>query len=464
MVQGVQTPVIAVAESFQEARTRAKGNRRQRVRSTLSCASFRDLFATGERLGGGAYASVWSCWRKCPLNREEASQQFAVKIIEKIPTHSRQRILNEVELFFKCRSNKHIIRVEETFDEEDAFYIIFEKVNGGPLVNAIARAKSISEKEVVSVVKELADAIAFLHSINIAHRDLKPDNILCVNTNSISPVKLCDLDLGSKIEINHSQNTMTPQLMTPVGSAEYMAPEVVEGFVSDEAGPYDKRCDLWSLGVVIYILLCGYPPFIGNCGDDCDWKSGGNCVNCQKNLFTNIQEGKFDFPAEDWDKVAPEAKDLVRRLLVKDPKQRISAQMILDHPWVVGGGTDTLLNTTRNINKMNFGCAKEVSNFASSAMDKYTLLMQHNNEDEEYNFSESSSESDDTMYGTSPPLHQFQPSPPLHQFHSLPLQYEEEVPVGLSPPTASLLLQRRSMERRIDKKKSGGLLIPQLAH
>lgn len=228
---------LKVAESFQEARTRAQGKRRQRVRSTLSCASFKDLFATGERLGGGAYASVWSCWRKSPSNSEEARQQFAVKIIEKIPTHSRQRCLNEVELFFKCRSNKHIIRVEETFDEEDAFYIIFEKVNGGPLMKAIARANTISEKEVVAVVKELADAIAFLHSINIAHRDLKPDNILCVNTNSISPVKLCDLDLGSKIEINHSENTITPQLMTPVGSAEYMAPEVVEGFVSDEAGP-----------------------------------------------------------------------------------------------------------------------------------------------------------------------------------------------------------------------------------
>lgn len=240
--------------------------------------------------------------------------------------------------------------MEETFDEDDAFYIIFEKVNGGPLMNAIARCKTLSEKEVVKVVKELADAISFLHGINIAHRDLKPDNILCVNIDSISPVKLCDLDLGSKIEINHSRCGMTPQLMTPVGSAEYMAPEVVEGFVSDEASPYDKRCDLWSLGVVIYILLCGYPPFCGNCGEDCAWAEGGSCVNCQNQLFSNIQDGNFDFPTKDWGNVDPLAKDLVSKLLVKDPKQRLSAQMILDHPWIKSGGSDTLLNTPFNIN------------------------------------------------------------------------------------------------------------------
>lgn len=278
---------------------------------------------------------------------------FCFQIIEKIPTHSRQRCLNEVELFFKCRPNKHIIRVEETFDEDDAFYIIFEKVYGGPLMEAIARCKTLTESEVVKVVKELADAISFLHSINIAHRDLKPDNILCVNYDSISPVKLCDLDLGSKIEINHQlgEGMMTPQLLTPVGSAEYMAPEVVEGFVSDDASPYDKRCDLWSLGVVIYILLCGYPPFCGNCGRECGWAEGGSCVECQNLLFCNIQDGNFNFPEKDWAKVDPLAKDLVSKLLVKNPKQRLSAQMILDHPWVKSGGSDTLLNTPFNINK-----------------------------------------------------------------------------------------------------------------
>lgn len=468
-MQGVRKS--STATSFEEAKSRAQGSRRQRVRSTMSRAHFKDLFELGDRLGGGAYASVWSCRRKHPLTEAEKKQEFAVKIIEKIPTHSRQRCLNEVELFFKCRSNKHIIKVEETFDEEESFYIIFEKVNGGPLMDAIARCKTLTEKEVVAVVKELADAIAFLHNINIAHRDLKPDNILCVETDSISPVKLCDLDLGSKIEINAGECGDTPQLMTPVGSAEYMAPEVVEGFVSDEAGPYDKRCDLWSLGVVVYILLCGYPPFCGSCGENCDWAVGGNCFNCQNSLFSNIQEGNFRFPEKDWEMVDPLAKDLVRKLLLKDPKQRISAQMILEHPWVVGGGSDTFLNTPFNINRMNFGCAK-VSNFASSAMEINSIQMQHLVMfDDSDTCSEASSDTD-TIYSISPPN-------VFHHHHcSLPIPYassqhddlfDGHIPIGLSPPTASLLLQRRSSKDLRNKEKrstraGGSYQIPQMAH
>lgn len=463
MVQGVRKS--STATSFEEAKSRAQGARRQRVRSTMSRAHFKDLFVLGERLGGGAYASVWSCRRKHPLNEAETTQEFAVKVIEKIPTHSKQRCLNEVELFFKCRSNRHIIKVEETFDEEEAFYIIFEKVHGGPLISAIARCKSLAEREVVAVVKELADAISFLHNINIAHRDLKPDNILCVNTDSLSPVKLCDLDLGSKIEINAGGACgMTPQLLTPVGSAEYMAPEVVEGFINDDAGPYDKRCDLWSLGVVVYILLCGYPPFTGNCGENCDWAYGGSCYDCQESLFKNIQEGHIQFPAKDWDRVDPQAKDLVRKLLLKDPKQRISAQMILEHPWVVSGGSDILLNTPHNINRMNFGCAT-VSNFASSAMEINSIQMQHLT-------LEDSSEDDsdtDTIYSCSPPT-----APHPHSHHhlhhfSLPIYGDggdSPVPIGLSPPTASLLLQRRSSKPKPGAKRaiSGALQIPQMAH
>jgi len=477
MVQGSMSKLPSgEASTFSEAKSLAQSRRRTRVRSTMSRASFHDLYSTGERLGGGAYASVYSCWRKHPLTEKERRQEFAVKVIEKIPTHSRQRCLNEVELFFKCRSNKHIIKVEETFDDDDAFYIIFEKVYGGPLMRAIGRCKTLSEKEVVKVVKELADAISFLHSINIAHRDLKPDNILCVNNDSISPVKLCDLDLGSKIEINHTQCGMTPQLMTPVGSAEYMAPEVVEGFINDDAGPYDKRCDLWSLGIVIYILLCGYPPFCGSCGEACGWAQGGSCVECQNNLFSNIQEGRFSFPCRDWDKIDPLAKDLVTKLLVKDPKQRLSAQMILDHPWVTGGGTDTLLNTPMNIRTYDCGAATgadKISRFASSAMQMNSLVLQHITYD-----SESCSESSDheTVYGGTPPAYnQVENCVPISSASrgmSAPLSVtppsdrEDDVLLGLSPPTASLLLQRRSQERRRMEERRGmrSVPIPQLAH
>lgn len=144
-----------------------------------------------------------------------------------------------------------------------------------------------------------------------------------------------------------------------MGSAEFMAPEVVDLFVG-EANYYDKRCDLWSLGVIAYILLCGYPPFSGNCGQDCGWNRGENCRTCQELLFESIQEGKhlfsenvkfneiakllfllnfeflgrFSFPEQEWAEVSQEAKDLIKGLLVKEAPKRLSAEAVLNHPWI----------------------------------------------------------------------------------------------------------------------------------
>lgn len=109
-----------------------------------------------------------------------------------------------------------------------------------------------------------------------------------------------------------------------------MAPEVVEAFIGEtESVAYDKRCDLWSLGVITYILLCGYPPFYGKCGRDCGWERGDNCPACQDLLFQSIQEGDFDFPEAEWAHISPEAKNLISSLLVKCPSQRISAEEVL---------------------------------------------------------------------------------------------------------------------------------------
>lgn len=112
-----------------------------------------------------------------------------------------------------------------------------------------------------------------------------------------------------------------------------MAPEVVDLFVG-ESNYYDKRCDLWSLGVIAYILLCGYPPFSGNCEQDCGWNRGENCRTCQELLFESIQEGRYCFPDSEWQDVSEEAKDLIRGLLVKEAPKRLSATAVLNHPWI----------------------------------------------------------------------------------------------------------------------------------
>lgn len=104
---------------------------------------------------------------------------------------------------------------------------------------------------------------------------------------------------------------------------------MVEAFIGDaDTQAYDKRCDLWSLGVIAYILLSGYPPFYGKCGEDCGWERGENCNACQELLFHSIQEGRYDFPEPEWDNISPEAKDLIANLLIKDARKRLSAQQV----------------------------------------------------------------------------------------------------------------------------------------
>merc|ERR1712223_1749294 len=168
----------------------------------------------------------------------------------------------------------------------------------------------------------------FLHSKGIAHRDLKPENVLCVYSDQLTPVKLCDFDLGSGIKFHSGGGSdTTPLLLTPVGPAEFMAPEIVEAFIEDNEMDlkYDKRCDLWSLGVMLYILLCGYPPFSGHCGSTCGWNQGEACDDCQANLFNNIQDGRFEFHTNEWMHISDEAKDLISGLLIKDARLRLSA-------------------------------------------------------------------------------------------------------------------------------------------
>ncbi|KAJ8891112.1 hypothetical protein PR048_010622 [Dryococelus australis] len=330
-----------------------------------------DLYRlTGEVLGVGAYASVQTCvniW---------TDLEYAVKVIDKTPSHSRSRVFKEVETFHYCQGHPNIIQLIEFFEDEDRFYLVFEKVDGGPLLTRIEQQVHFSEREASRIVRDLASAIQFLHFKGIAHRDLKPENILCVHPDKLSPVKLCDFDLSSGIKFNAelSSPLATPQLLTPVGSAEFMAPEVVEAFVG-EANFYDKRCDLWSLGVIMYILLCGYPPFYGNCGLNCGWDRGDNCHHCQELLFSSIQDGSYDFPEQDWAHISDEAKDLIGRLLVKDARLRLSAESVLAHPWLQQGVSARPLATPQNIRRNN--SARELSAFAESAMAVKRVVLQH---------------------------------------------------------------------------------------
>merc|ERR1719150_3221348 len=327
-------------------------------------ATFLDLYKlTGETLGEGSYGQVETC------KSVFTSIEYAVKIIEKRPgSFNRTKVLKEIEIYHLCRGQKNIIQLIEFFEETDYFYLVFEKINGGPLLNHIQKRVCFTEAEASQIIKDLAEAIRHLHRQGIAHRDLKPDNVLCMNANSPWPVKLCDFDLCSSVSIEVS----TPELLTPVGSLEYMAPEVVEAFMVDdyddeeEEISYNKKCDMWSLGVIMYILLCGYAPFSGNCGLDCGWERGESCTDCQERLFSSIKEGRLVFPDLHWSAISPQAKDLIQRLLVKDSGARLDANQVLDHPWVHYGGNSNSLMTPTILRRQT--SIKDLEDFASRAM------------------------------------------------------------------------------------------------
>ncbi|XP_055903928.1 probable myosin light chain kinase DDB_G0284661 [Eupeodes corollae] len=369
-----QADILQVKEEMKNRRKKKK-----RTSSSLHSSTFQELYKlTGEILGEGAYASVQTC-----VNTY-TDLEYAVKIIEKVPGHARARVFREVETFHQCQGHPAILQLIEFFEDDERFYLVFEKIHGGPLLKKIQDSVCFAEHDAAEIVKQLACGLDFLHKKGIAHRDLKPENILCVNRDKLNPIKICDFDLGSGIKLNDdtAMPSKSPQLFTPVGSAEFMAPEVVELFLG-EANYYDKRCDLWSLGVIVYILLCGYPPFSGNCGNDCGWTRGESCHYCQQLLFESIKEGRVHFPASEWDSVSDEAKDLVNRLLVKNAQERLSAENILKHPWFASiEALKTKIENNQNILKTSGlirknQSAQEISKFAESAMNVKRVILQH---------------------------------------------------------------------------------------
>lgn len=361
----IEIDVTKLNQAQMEARKRRRKKRRTRAGDSFCNGTFDDLYdVRGEQLGEGAYATVWTCINKF------THKEYAVKIIDKhIQGHSRVRVFKEIELLHKCTNRPNILQLIEYFETEDNFYLVFEKMYGGTLLHRIENCFNFDEVEASKVVKDIATAIAYLHDNGIAHRDLKPANILCETNDKVSPVKICDFDLASGLNCHDYQDvSKTPEMSSPVGSAEYMAPEVVNTFLYDDSHYYDKRCDIWSLGVIMYIMLSGHPPFVGACGADCGWDFGEACEMCQEMLFTSIQSGEYDFPDETWSGISDEAKDLISHLLMRDRHLRYSAQEVLQHPWITNA---TAVNSCQDKPKVltrRNSSTYDLTQFAASAV------------------------------------------------------------------------------------------------
>lgn len=202
------------------------------------------------------------------------------------------------------------MRMVDCYEDEDYVHIITEKYDGGELFDKIIECTDddngcLSEEKSAGIVKSLLEAVAYLHENDIVHRDIKPENILFESEDERN-IRLIDFGLSRRHEKGDRY------MSNPVGTAYYMSPELLKG-------KYGKSTDIWSVGTIVYILLCGYPPFNGDTDSD---------------IFENIKRGHFDFPVQQWSDKSDEAKDFIKCLLRRDPRKRYTAALALDHPWI----------------------------------------------------------------------------------------------------------------------------------
>jgi serine/threonine protein kinase len=261
--------------------------------------SIEQVYEIKEELGRGEFSVVF-----LGVHRK-TGEKYAIKVIDKANVDV-SRLESEVAILKKVQ-HPNIIALKEFFDTPKKLYLVMELVTGGELFQKIVELGSYTEAVAAACVRNILSAVAYLHSQGIVHRDLKPTNLLLKSPSDITEVKLADFGL-SKIITGEPLNTTC-------GTPIYVAPEVLAG------EGYDKAVDLWSVGVIMYILLCGFPPFF----DD-----GKNMAR----LFEQIMAGQFDYPEPYWSGISDEAKDLINHLLQVDPAKRYTAEKALQHPWI----------------------------------------------------------------------------------------------------------------------------------
>ncbi|XP_022524749.1 calcium/calmodulin-dependent protein kinase (CaM kinase) II gamma 1 isoform X8 [Astyanax mexicanus] len=268
----------------------------------VTSTRFTDEYQLYEELGKGAFSVVRRCVKK------STGQEYAAKIIntKKLSARDHQKLEREARI---CRLLKHpnIVRLHDSIAEEGFHYLVFDLVTGGELFEDIVAREYYSEADASQCINQILESVNHIHQHDIVHRDLKPENLLLASKMKGAAVKLADFGLA--IEVQGDQQAWFGFAGTP----GYLSPEVLR------KDPYGKPVDIWACGVILYILLVGYPPF---------WDED------QHKLYQQIKAGAYDFPSPEWDTVTPEAKNLINQMLTINPAKRITAEQALKHPWV----------------------------------------------------------------------------------------------------------------------------------
>jgi len=274
-----------------------------------------DHYEIGKDIGKGAFSVVREGIQK-GTGKKVAIKSIRTKFIKT------KLLMREIDIMKKVGNHPNILKLYEVYESKNFLYLVLELVNGGELFDQIVARGEYSEKDASNIVRQIISAVAHLHANGIAHRDLKPQNLLCVSPEG-DDIRMADFGLSKMFDQGE-------YLETCCGSPEYVAPEVLE------CKPYDKACDLWSVGVITYVLLTGCFPF---------WDKN-NAV-----LYEKIRRAEYGWPAGL--EISESAKDLIRHLIEKNPEKRFAAEQALQHPWVSGQGVSNMKLLSSNVPSRN---------------------------------------------------------------------------------------------------------------
>eukprot|EP01048_Picozoa_sp_COSAG05_P022003 COSAG05_NODE_4238_length_1609_cov_7.744731_2_plen_391_part_01 len=303
-----------------------------RILAGFDQRSYRDDFVlAGQELGQGAFGDVVLAYAK------DGGAKRAIKLVElqKLENEKEAEALKqECELLLKCGSHVNVCQLFAVYLSGGELAMEMELVGGGDLFDGICNApdECLTEAFAAAVIERTCCALDYLHkTMNIAHRDIKPENIMLLGEGGVASQDLmgplCKLtDFGfATFCVGEPDDLPGQTLSTTCGSPEYVAPECI-----GTQRKYGYQCDVWSAGVTIYTCLCGYPPFYE--------------PESHVKLFKMIQKGAFDFPEEEWGQISPEAQQLIRRMILLDPAERISAAEVRNHPWIMANVHQNDLN------------------------------------------------------------------------------------------------------------------------
>jgi len=282
----------------------------------------------GKVLGEGNYAQV-----KIAIEKS-TKLKWACKIIDKNKLEEGDEEMLELEVeVLQILKHPNVVRLKDKYDTRKKLYLILELVTGGELLEKLMSDGAYSEQDACDLFAKVMGAVKYLHDNGIAHRDLKPENLLLSDKTDKNSIKIADFGFAKIISKLEARTDGKKLMETSCGTPEYVAPEVLQNI------GYGTSCDIWSMGVILYIMLCGFPPFYDE--------------NMTK-LFKQVMHKMHDFPSPEWDPVSADAKDLINRMLEKDPVTRITAAQILEHKWVADhNSAEELTHAHTNLKKFN---------------------------------------------------------------------------------------------------------------